>query len=181
MVRELTEGMTVKGGRNQGPSQITERPEPPAPMVVPREQFEQARDRENEREVVECVCKSWGCSKAYKLPRAYGLDYALLCGHELHSFDEIKCRDLTFGYGDGYYIALQKVMRAQQMTQASHVQSLLAVRFRDGVIRWAPLCPRRPVKFFGRNNPRDAEDYEPCAIIPWSAFYPLDALQRIDP
>lgn len=31
-VRPLTEGYTVKGGRNQGPSQITERPAAPSPI-----------------------------------------------------------------------------------------------------------------------------------------------------
>jgi hypothetical protein len=149
--------------------------------VVPREQFEQARDLNNQREVLVRLRESWGIAKVYTLPRAYGLDYALICEGELHSFVEVKCRDLTFGYGDGYYIALQKVVRAQQLTQASDVQSLLVVRFRDGVISWAPLCPRRRVTFFGRTFPRDAEDHEPCVVIPWRAFYPLDALQRIEP
>jgi hypothetical protein len=151
------------------------------PDVIPRERFEQARDLANQKDVIERVLVSWGCSAAYALPRAYGLDYALLCEGQMHSFVEIKCRQLTFGYGDGYYIALQKVIRAQQLTQLSGVESLLVVRFHDDVVRWAPLGVRRRVKFFGRNQPRDAEDHEPCVVIPWSAFYPLDALQRIEP
>jgi hypothetical protein len=149
--------------------------------VVPREQFEQTRDLSNQREVVARLRESWGIAKVYTLPRAYGLDYALICEGELHSFVEVKCRDLPFGHGDGYYIALQKAIRAQQLTQASHVQSLLVVRFRDGLIMWTPFAASRQVKFFGRTLPRDGEDHEPCVVIPWRAFYPLDALQRIEP
>jgi hypothetical protein len=150
------------------------------PDIIPREQFEQARNIANQKDVIERVLASWGCSAAYALPRAYGLDYALLCEGQLHSFVEIKCRDLMFGLGDGYYIALQKAIRAQQLTAMSGVESLLVVRFRDGTIRWAPLGARRCVTFFGRAIPRDGEDHEPCSVIPWRSFYPLDALQRIE-
>jgi hypothetical protein len=37
-VPPLTEGYVVKGGQNQGPSQITTRPPPPAPINRPIEQ-----------------------------------------------------------------------------------------------------------------------------------------------
>lgn len=131
--------------------------------------YESDSDRQAEDEVADFLARSWRC-RVLKLSMAYGLDRALISGKRgVVAFVEVKCRDLPYGYGDGYYISGLKAMMARLITAALGKPCYLVTRFRDGTVWWTHFNHRRDHEVIeaGRYDRGDPFDVEPHVIIPW--------------
>jgi hypothetical protein len=134
--------------------------------------YETEADRVAERQIITKMMPHWRFEDALKLPIGYGVDFALIRDDDIMGFAEIKARNLVFGFGDGYYLALQKVIRAREITTASGIGCRLVVRFSDGKVRWCNIGDYTPSRIIphGRRQQRDRYDTEPCVVYPWSKF-----------
>lgn len=141
-----------------------------------RPTYETEQDRANEEAVAKELMARWRLTEVKKLPKAYGLDYELIRDGEIIAFCEIKCRKLSFGYGDGFHIALQKVIRARALTEVAHRHCMLVARFSDGKIYYVDFEQHRDgCKEIGRKDRDDPADIEPGCVFPWENFKPLEA------
>jgi hypothetical protein len=135
--------------------------------------YENASDRSNEEAVARILCERWGFDELKKLPDLHKLDRIALRAKTVAGFVEIKCRPgLTYGYGDGYYIASKKVVAAIDMLAVHSVGTILAVRFLpEPAIWWTPLRgPYRGIWAGRRDRPGDPFAMEEHAVIPWCDF-----------
>lgn len=150
--------------------------------------YESEQDRKNERAVADELLLLWNCDHHHKLSLSYGLDFALIRNGDVRVFVEIKCRpDLPFGYGDGYYISMLKVMSAFALRITTGLRTFLVIRPEDNQLYWCDferdmVCdsiytPQR-VLIHGRKDRNDPGDYEPCAVIPWNEFIKIKRLLR---
>src|SRR5580765_800034 len=132
--------------------------------------YERDIDRLGERDVLAQLQPRWLFDHAHKLPISYGIDYALTRGLEVAAFAEIKCRpNLPFDYGDGYYLALQKVMRASSISTVTGRCCFLIVRLSCGGVWWCDMetGQRRPrLVWHGRSDRNNPNDYEACVVYP---------------
>lgn len=145
-----------------------------------RPTYENDANRSAEAEIAELIAARWALSQLLKLSMAYGLDYAMVRGErDIVGFTEIKDRALPFEYGDGYYISLQKALRAEQLSTLTSLPCVLVVRFSDGLVRRAFFAShqRDHVIVAGRTDRGDPFDIEPHVIIRWEAFKALEAFR----
>lgn len=138
-----------------------------------RPEYETEADREVERLIMHEVCLSVLCTPRH-LSRAYGLDYALVSGRDVVAFMEAKGRTLPFEYEDGYYISALKVMAAKRLKASFQKTCYLAVRFADGLVRWADFGCCEGLIIAGRWDRGDEFDLEPHQIIRWDNFNTLE-------
>lgn len=150
-----------------------------------RQQYESEDDRRNEREVIDELLLKWNCDHFHKNPKAYGIDFSMLRNGRVCAFVEIKCRPtLPFDYGDGYYIAVQKVISAYMLTLVTGLPCLLVIRPKDKCLYWTDFAHDIPtlgaprIIIHGRDDRGDPDDYEPCAVYPWSEFTPIKRVYR---
>lgn len=134
--------------------------------------YENARDRANENAVAEILRVQWKFDELNKLPDLHRLDRVALRGKDIAGYAEIKCRPgLSYGYGDGYYIAVKKVVAAIDVLAVLGVRTILAVRFPDGAIWWTYLRgPYRGIWAGRKDRPDDPFAMEEHAVIPWHDF-----------
>jgi len=133
-----------------------------------RPTYETAEDTENERKVIRRVAEKLGLSAA-KAPKFYPFDYSLVSGKKIVGFYEVKCRNYPIHKIDPVKISVHKVCQIVQMSQLSGVPAHLVVACEDGI--WDCGLMPHVVKTFdvtmwGRNEPRDWQDTEPCFSIP---------------
>jgi len=135
--------------------------------------YEQPADVAKEDAVAEVLRLRWKWDRLIKLPKLRRLDRAAVRSGDIVGYVEIKCRPgLTYGYGDGYYIAATKVIAAIDMLAIFGVGTILAVRFLpDTTIWWTPLRgPYRGIWAGRMDRPDDPFAMEEHAVIPWSEF-----------
>ena len=134
--------------------------------------YESGADLKNEQEILAVLKPRWGFDSAYKQPLKYGLDYCLIRDRSVKCFAEIKHRPgLSFNYGDGYYLALDKVTHARNATAATGLPCLFVVRFVDMRIFWIDLAtPVQRTVWHGRTDRNDPDDMEPCCVLMWDSF-----------
>ena len=147
--------------------------------------WENADTSEAEQRIARAVVDSgrFDCDGAFKMWRAYVLDFAFQRGRVVGFYGECKDRTenerqkgLPFGYGDGYYLSVLKVIGARRLMETCQGRGrFLFVRFRDQRIRYAPIMPSyRDVIICGRKDrPDDPNAEEPHVIIDWSWFVEL--------
>jgi hypothetical protein len=136
--------------------------------------YEGDSDRANEDAVAEVLRVRWKWDRLIKLPKLRRLDRVAIRGKkDIAGYVEVKCRPgLTYGYGDGYYIAATKVIAAIDMLAIFGVGTILAVRFIPDVkIWWTPLRgPYRGIWAGRMDRPDDPYAMEEHAVIPWDQF-----------
>jgi hypothetical protein len=135
--------------------------------------YETEDDLKNEDAVAAFLIETWQLADRLKLSIPYGLDYALIRqGRDICAFCEVKCRPgLNFGQGDGYYLSLQKAMRAREITLETGLPCGLVVRFSDGVVASVPFTEHLPGCIVaGRSDRNNQFDKEPHVIFPWDKF-----------
>lgn len=138
--------------------------------------YETALDRKAEEEIAAVVIRHWDLVNVLKLSMSYQIDFACVgLGGDVVAFAEIKDRALPFGVGHGYYLGLNKAMKARQIIAATGMPVRLVVRFNDGKIWWCSATDYTSGRLvrFGRGKQRDRFDVEPCVVYPWSAFQEL--------
>jgi hypothetical protein len=141
-------------------------------MGQPQTRYEQLTDLLNENAVADILRARWGWDRLDKLPEFRPLDRVAFRGKIIAGFVEIKCRcGLTHGFGDGYYIATNKVVAAINMQAVYDVPTILAVRFSDNLIWWTRLRgPYRGIWAGRKDRPSDPFAMEEHAVIPWDQF-----------
>jgi len=144
--------------------------------------YENDQDRANETWVLEFLKPRWELKSYRKLEMPYGVDYAM-CKEEarfpsIWKFAEVKCRpDMTFGqYPEGYFLSLQKVLRAREILYETGKGCPLVVRFKgDAVYCCGSIFDHLPGSVLaGRwDRPDDPNAIEPHVVYPWEAFRQL--------
>jgi hypothetical protein len=121
----------------------------------------------------------------HKLGRLQIIDFAVEIGirpnQEIIAFLECKWRvetatqkGLPYGYGDGYYISLNKALHADSLNRAG-TPVLLCCQFIDQSIwiaeDWTPdSLPGQRIIMAGRDDRNDGDDIEPHVVVPWANF-----------
>ena len=133
--------------------------------------YESETDLRNERQIIDGLNEAWR-TQSSKLPRSYGLDYALTRGGRVTAFVEIKCRTIPSWTYDTYMISLAKVLKAKSLGNNVEVPALLVVRWND-MVGYVDLRPvALDVQMGGRTDRGDAQDIEPVCMIPIKDFTP---------
>ncbi|MDR9428809.1 MAG: hypothetical protein RI553_11970 [Salibaculum sp.] len=138
-------------------------------VAVVRPTYETESDLRNERDVVEVFNKLWG-TQAYKLPRAYSLDYLLTRGSDAVAFVEIKCRQVPSGKYDTLMISMAKILKGRAITRETGIPSVLVVKWNDktGYVHMPEID--MDIRVGGRRDRGDAQDIEPVCMIPINSF-----------
>lgn len=136
-----------------------------------RPTYETQHDRDNERSVIDLLCRKWGCA-ANKTPQFYCVDWSLARGQEVKSLVEIKFRKASY---PTYILSLHKYTEMLMSAFASQLPHLLVVCWpEDGkrVVRYVKVSPEIPARVIhgGRKDRGDTQDMEPMVEIPIGKF-----------
>ena len=131
--------------------------------------YERQKDRANEKKVIKRIETAWGV-ESHKMKMAYGLDYMLLKGGNLHSFVEVKCRNNAQGDYPTYAISLMKFLQANRFTQSTVKPCYLIVKWTDklGFLDMGESFYQ--VGVGGRTDRNNPNDIEPIVFIPNNKF-----------
>lgn len=141
--------------------------------------YQSKDDLANEDRIIKRVVEMWRyrgvfghrklCEGAYRVDQAlYGAYDRVLC------FAEVKCRDLPFGFGDGFWLSLHKVEAAVNLWHTGCVPVLFIGEFK-GELAYFDFAKARPTKVVldGRRDRDDPKDVEPLAVFDWKDFKPV--------
>ena len=147
---------------------------------------ENDQNRLDELAIADECAAAWGLVRR-KIPGfSYGPDFVFtkhtpISFPAIEFFVEVKKRNLEFGYEDGLYLSVQKVRACWGLKQVSGRRTRLAIRFKDGKIRWVfdtNLHDDRCI-WAGRkdrveiNGNTEEGDMEPCFVFDWAIFQEL--------
>jgi hypothetical protein len=138
-----------------------------------RPTYESREQLEVEASIGEFLRGLWQFDHAKKLdPHSYSVDFAMLRGRDINCWVEAKDRPgLPIRYGDGYYLAVQKLVRALALEQATSVPSVLVIQCKELEIGYWKMSERLPGAIWaGREDRGDKSDMEPHVIFPWAKF-----------
>ena len=135
--------------------------------------YESEADLSREAKVMERLSKLWRCS-FHKLPIRYHLDYAAVRNKRVVGYVEVKVRNYSMEQIDrmgGYMLSLGKMQAGQSLSSLSKVPICLVVQCTDATY-WLAVkdFSEFPVTITGRTDRGDAQDVEPCVLIPKARF-----------
>ncbi len=135
--------------------------------------YESDADLANEAQVMAILSGKWG-AQFHKLPIKYHIDYAAAKDGIVVAYVEVKVRRYSMDQIDkwgGYMLSVAKLQTAQQLCHISKAVFCLVVQCTDGLY-WAAIkdFSEFPVVITGRSDRGDAQDIEPCVLIPKSRF-----------
>lgn len=135
--------------------------------------YETQADLNNESAIISRLSSAWNTS-FHKLPIRYHLDYAATKNGKVVGYLEIKVRKYTMAQIDkwgGYMLSIGKLQAAKQMCEISSSSFCLVVQCTDGLY-WMTIkdFSEFPVVITGRTDRGDAQDIEPCVLIPGARF-----------
>jgi hypothetical protein len=139
--------------------------------------YESELDRGNESQVAKVIEAKWKCL-AKKLKPACEVDYALERSGRIIAMMEVKCRAYTYGRLDelgGLMLSAHKWQAARRWWENHGIGFVLAVGLTDGVYALSVHpdggWPQKlPLVMGGRLDRGDAQDIEPCVLIPMNLF-----------
>ena len=103
-------------------------------------------------------------------PSKYPIDISFMRGDSIVLFGEIKCRKVNKDTYPTYMISVSKIMAARALTNATGVECLLIVKWKDNC-GWINLNKDPDsVGFGGRVDRNDNQDLEPVAYYEISRF-----------
>lgn len=135
--------------------------------------YESEADLSREAKVMERLSKLWRCS-FHKLPIRYHLDYAAVRNKRVVGYVEVKVRNYSMEQIDrmgGYMLSLGKMQAGKSLSSLSKVPICLVVQCTDATY-WLAVkdFSEFPVTITGRTDRGDAQDVEPCVLIPKARF-----------
>jgi len=135
--------------------------------------YESEADLSREAKVMERLSKLWRCS-FHKLPIRYHFDYAAVRNKRVVGYVEVKVRNYSMEQIDrmgGYMLSLGKMQAGQSLSSLSKVPICLVVQCTDATY-WLAVkdFSEFPVTITGRTDRGDAQDVEPCVLIPKARF-----------
>jgi len=142
-----------------------------------RPTYENKQSLDAERKTVETLSKMWKV-RFIKMPISYHLDYSMVQKDSVVGFAEVKVRTNPITQYDTYMIALSKVLKARQLSEATKKPSILIVNWRiinkdptkNDCIGWINFKREFELGFGGRKDRNDWQDQEPVALYPISMF-----------
>jgi len=147
---------------------------------MPRPMYETATDRKNERVIAEMLERRWDCD-ADKLKIACEVDYSLTREGRIVAVMEIKCRNYDYDTLDGLgglILSAHKWQAGRRWKETHNIAFILVLGLTDGVfvyrLKAEDPWPEMKLKTAGRRDRGDAQDIEPCVIIPMQKFQKLD-------
>jgi|TARA_R100000455_G_C6271397_1_gene127598 hypothetical protein len=142
-----------------------------------RPKYETSEDLNNEGSIINHVSKIWNVNFS-KLPLSYKLDYAMYRENSLMGFCEIKRRKYRREDFETYIISLDKVIKANQLSDITNTKSILLVSWLDGM-GWINLNEDFLCKRGGRNDRNDWQDVEPVCHFRISKFKDVKMKEEI--
>ena len=142
-----------------------------------RPKYETSEDLNNEGSIINHVSKLWNVNFS-KLPLSYKLDYAMYRENSLMGFCEIKRRKYRRLDFETYIISLDKVIKANQLSDITNTKSILLVSWLDGM-GWINLNEDFLCKRGGRNDRNDWQDVEPVCHFRISKFKDVKMKEEI--
>lgn len=135
--------------------------------------YESSSDLIKEKRVVEVISDALEL-EYHKLPRSYGLDFALFEPEDqsLRCFVEVKCRENHSQRYDTLLLSLLKIISGHKLTTATNKPCYLVAAFTDGLFFNKLLVPNLGIELSGRTDRNDPADLEPCV------HYPLKKMRK---
>tara|TARA_R110002020_G_scaffold363831_1_gene576134 strand:- start:250 stop:666 length:417 start_codon:yes stop_codon:yes gene_type:complete len=133
-----------------------------------RPTYETSEDLLNERGVIESFCNRFGFGFE-KMPKQYHLDYCVLKNNKVVGFCEVKVRTNNHNQYNTLLLSLSKVSAANGLKQASNINSILLVKWKDRS-GYTYFKNNWPVMVGGRKDRNDWQDIEPVVHIPIPEF-----------
>jgi len=125
-----------------------------------RPTYETDQDVEYEKHVADVFAEKHGMTWV-RNPVKYPIDISFMQGNNISLFAEIKCRKVDKDTYPTYMISVSKVMAARALTDATGVECLLIVKWKDNA-GWINLSKDPDsVGFGGRADRNDSQDMEP--------------------
>ena len=138
--------------------------------------YETDQDRQNEAIVAKTLAAMWLCD-IVKLKHACVVDYAIKRSGKIVAVMEIKCRNYTYQRLDelgGLILSAHKFQGAKSWCDTHKIGAVLAIGLTDGiysfVIKPDEEWPVFSLVIGGRRDRGDAQDIEPCVLIPMDRF-----------
>lgn len=139
--------------------------------------YETQQNRNDEFAVAKSLATLWGYT-AFKLKPACEVDYAFLLFDDIKAVVEIKCRNYSYDELKrlgGYMLSCHKMSALRRWHTDFPIGVAIAIKLTDGI--YVMTIPsghgfeRFPkIKMAGRTDRRDAQDIEPCVLIPMEKF-----------
>ena len=142
-----------------------------------RPKYETSEDLNNEGSIINHVSNLWNVNFS-KLPLSYKLDYAMYRNNSLMGFCEIKRRKYRRSDFETYIISLDKVIKANQLSNITNTKSILLVSWIDGM-GWINLNEDFSCKRGGRNDRTDWQAVEPVCHFKISKFKDVKMKEEI--
>ena len=129
----------------------------------PRPTYESDEDLYKEKQVMKAIAHALGLD-FYKLPRSYGLDFALTNPDDqaVRAFVEIKARKNHSQRYPTLLLSVLKLISAQKLSSATSKPSYLVAAFTDGLFFTKLTSGLEPITISGRADRDDPADMEPC-------------------
>jgi hypothetical protein len=139
--------------------------------------YETEEDRSKEFAVAKSLATLWGYT-AIKLKPACEIDYVLTLFDDIKGVMEIKCRNYSYEQLDklgGYMLSCHKMSALRRWHADFPIGVAIAIQLTDGIfvftVSHASAFERFPkIKMAGRRDRGDAQDIEPCVLIPMQKF-----------
>jgi hypothetical protein len=141
--------------------------------------YETEFDVRNAAAVAGELSAEWGCS-VVKMKRACVVDYGLIVRDVIAAVMEVKCRNYSSAEIQkmgGLILSAHKMQGAKAWRDTHMVSFVLALGLTDGIffmsIRHSDDWPKFDLVMGGRYDRGDAQDVEPCVLIPMKNFRKL--------
>lgn len=128
--------------------------------------YETQQDRDNEQAMARIMEARWKCT-LHKMPIKYTLDFAAQKDGRVIGFVEMRQRRIPMHKYSTYMIALHKVLKAQELSKATGLPCVLAIRWTDkiGVVGIGGADLQYEIEINGTTRRNDPQDIEPMALI----------------
>lgn len=138
--------------------------------------YESDTDLCNEQSIVVALESRFKCSFK-KTPKFFSVDYVAVRENKPVAWVEIKCRKYTMlqihSFG-GYLISLKKIISAKHLFDVTGLPFILIVKAADEIyFSQFQTFSFTNLVIGGRKDRQDAEDVEPCVLIPTDSFRKL--------
>lgn len=136
-----------------------------------RPRYETARDRQEERVIIE----QFTDLPAYKVPERYPFDFAIVEDDHIVAAVEVKSRKINLETMGSLHISAAKLVNLSDYNSKLNLDCYLLVRAKDGLFSFevtetALQSLSGTLIIGGRKDRRDPQDMEPCLVVPFDRF-----------
>ena len=137
--------------------------------------YETQYDRQREAEVAAHVESVWK-AKCLMMPKFSAADMLILDGqNNPKCWVEIKSRNIIFGQYQNMHIAVEKILRLQELIKLTKLPAIIIANLQDGIF-WHH-CPQTETEIVkdmgGRTDRNDPQDVGVMACFNWNDFEEL--------